>query len=103
MRPPAAGISKQDFLASLGGTDVTETVAAEWTGQMSPNQRLEDYENRIDAESWILPPALFDPSLTHLREFAKQTWGDLDTTQPITRRFLLKVTRGDWQTSDDSH
>jgi len=102
MRPPAAGISKADFLATLGGTDVTETVAAEWTGQMSPNERLADYENRIDAESWILPPFLFDPSLAHLRKFALETWGDLDVKQPITRRFLLKVTRGDWHIDNEA-
>lgn len=96
MRPPAAGISKQDYLAQLGGTDVTEVVAAEWTGAMSPNDRLRDYENRIDAESWILPSPLFETCLAHLREFAAATWDDLDAPQPITRRFILKTTRGDW-------
>lgn len=96
MKPPAAGISKKDALAALGGTAVSESVAAEWTFWLSPNERLATIENRMDAESWFLPDPIFNHLLQHLRDFAANTWDDLDEKQPITRRFLLKTTRGSW-------
>ena len=96
LMPPAAGISKADFMATLGGTEVTEYIAAEWTTYMSPNDRIAVVEQRIDAESWILTDDEFEKMLIHLREFAANIWDDLDEKQPVTRRFKLKITRGDW-------
>jgi ubiquinone/menaquinone biosynthesis C-methylase UbiE len=96
LRPPAAGIPKAQFLAQLGGSHVEEIVAAEWVTWLSPNERLAAVEQRMDAESWFLPEALFTPLLEQLRAFAAATWDDLDAKQAVTRRFVLKVTRGDW-------
>lgn len=97
MLPPAAGISKQDYLRDLGGTDVTETVVAEWTTWVSPLDRLQAVENRLDAESWILPDALFDKVVQRLYQHAESLWPKLEEKQPVTRRFLLKITRGAWR------
>lgn len=96
LRPPAAGISMAQFLAELGGGRVEEIVAAEWVAWISPNERLAAVAQRMDAESWFLPEALFTPLLAQLRAFATATWDDLDAKQAVTRRFVLKVTRGDW-------
>lgn len=95
-RPPAAGISKQQLLAELGGGEVTEVIAAEWITWMSPAERLEMVANKMDAESWFLPDGVFDVLLQQLREFAAEIWPDLTEKQAVTRRFVLKVTRGDW-------
>lgn len=94
--PPSAGVSRQQVLADLGGTETTELIAAEWTTYVSALDRLETVERRIDAESWILPDELFNTVLAHLREYAAAHWPDLEEKQPVTRRFVLKVTRGNW-------
>jgi ubiquinone/menaquinone biosynthesis C-methylase UbiE len=96
LKPPSAGVPIQETLAELGGTEMHEVIAAEWQVQLSPEQRLQITENKIDAESWIIPDHLFDTIMGELRSFARETWGDLDTQQDNTRRFTLKVTRGDW-------
>lgn len=96
LKPPAAGIPIQETLAQLGGTEVSDVDAAEWTFDMSPEERLQITENKIDAESWIIPAHLFDPIMAELRTFAVETWDDLDVQQANTRRFKLKVTRGGW-------
>jgi ubiquinone/menaquinone biosynthesis C-methylase UbiE len=96
LMPPAAGVSKAQVLAELGGKDVTEVVAAEWTVEISPAERLAAVEQRIDAESWILTEDLFDEAVQHLWSFAAEQWPDLEARQPVTRRFVLKITRGDW-------
>ncbi|NDJ60443.1 MAG: class I SAM-dependent methyltransferase [Chloroflexi bacterium] len=98
LMPPAAGISKAQALADLGGTDVTEIVVAEWTAMISPAERLATVEARIDAESWIFTDAQFAQVLDHLRGFAADLWPNLDEQQPVTRRFVLKITRGAWHT-----
>lgn len=94
--PPSAGVSKQDFLAGLGATDTSEHIAAEWTVYASANDRLKDVEDRIDAESWILPPDLFAEVSAQLRAYAEATWPDMDEKLPVTRRFTLSITRGNW-------
>jgi SAM-dependent methyltransferase len=96
LRPPSAGVSKQQFLADLGGDQVSEVVAAEWTTWISPAERLEAIANKMDAESWFLPDEMFAALLQQLQDFAAATWPDLDQEQPVTRRFVLKLTRGDW-------
>ena len=95
-RPPAAGIGKQEFLAELGGKQLEEVVAAEWTTWISPNERLEAIQNRMDAESWFFPDAVFNLLFQKLQDYAAESWPDLDEKQPVTRRFLLKVSRGNW-------
>lgn len=95
--PPAATAPRDAFMQQLGGGQVTELIAAEWTVWVAPNERLHAIESRADNESWILPPALFDTVVQHLRAYATERWADLDAPQAVTRRFLLKVTHGDWQ------
>ena len=94
--PPSAGVSRQQVLADLGGTETTEIIAAEWTTYVSAMDRLETVEKRIDAESWVLPDEMFNAVLEHLRGYAAKHWSDLEEKQPVTRRFVLKVTRGHW-------
>jgi len=95
-KPPAAGISKQQFLAELGGPEVDELIAAEWTTWLSPNERLAAIQNRMDAESWMFPDDIFNRLFQELQAYAEATWADLDEKQPVIRRFLLKVSRGNW-------
>jgi SAM-dependent methyltransferase len=95
--PPAAQAVKAPLLALLGGEFVGEIMAVEWTTQMSPAERLDDIAARRDNESWVLPPDLFEAVVQHLRAVAAATWPDLETPQPVTRRFTMKVWRGDWQ------
>lgn len=95
-RPPAAGVSKQQFLAELGGTELEELIAAEWITLLSPNERLQAIQNRMDAESWMFPDAIFDVLFQKLQAYAAEAWPNLDEKQPVTRRFVLKVTRGNW-------
>ncbi|MCC6605194.1 MAG: class I SAM-dependent methyltransferase [Anaerolineae bacterium] len=95
-RPPAAGIGKQALLAELGGTQQEDVIAAEWTTWISPNERLEAIQNRMDAESWMFPDAVFNILFQKLQAYAAESWPNLDEKQPVTRRFLLKVSRGNW-------
>lgn len=94
--PPAAQAPRDPYLNALGGTEINEYIAAEWTVYASPAERLHAIESRTDNESWVLPPALFDDVLNHLKAFAAERWDDLETPQAVTRRFLLKVIRGNW-------
>lgn len=94
--PPAAGVPLAQQLAHRGGHTVNEHQAAEWTTTLSPAERLAMVEQRIDAESWIIPDHLFGAVCDDLRAFAARTWPDLDAPQTVTRRFLLTVTRGEW-------
>lgn len=96
LMPPAAGISKETVLQDLGGTTFEKVIAAEWTTLMSPNDRIAVVEQRIDAESWILTDTEFESTVNHLKEFAANIWDNLDEKQVVTRRFKLKITRGDW-------
>lgn len=96
LRPPAATVSKAHYLRELGGEDTYEVVAAEWVTYISPAERLAAVAQRIDAESWVLPPPVFEAVFADLQQFAANTWTDLEAQQPVTRRFVLKVTRGDW-------
>ncbi len=96
LMPPAAGISKADYLKSLGGRTVEKVVAAEWTQHISPADRLRIVEQRIDSESWILTDDLFEKVVAHLYDFAADHWDDLETPQPVRRQFVLTVTRGEW-------
>lgn len=96
MKPPAAGISKESALAGHGGTDFSEKVVAEWTTWLSPQERLEMIENRMDNESWFLPQPVFDLLIPQLHQYAAETWSDLSEKQPVKRRFQLKIARGAW-------
>lgn len=97
LMPPSAGIPIDETLAELGGTDVHEQTLAEWTYELSPNERLRMVENKLDAEAWIIPAHLFDTIMAELREFAHQHWADLDAPQTVTRRFVVRITQGNWQ------
>ncbi len=96
LSPPSATISPQQILTELGGDQVSEFVAAEWTTWLSPNERLAAIENRMDNESWFLPEAIFNPLLQQLKEFAAEKWPDLNEKQPVLHRFQIKVTSGGW-------
>jgi len=95
-RPPAAGIGKQALLAELGGAQLEKVIAAEWTTWISPNERLEAIQNRMDAESWMFPDAVFNLLFQKLQAYAAESWPNLDEKQPVIRRFLLEVSRGNW-------
>jgi ubiquinone/menaquinone biosynthesis C-methylase UbiE len=96
MMPPGAGVSRQQVLQNLGGGAFEEIVAAEWTTQISPAERLAAYQSRTDNESWILNDEMFAEAFPRLVSYAQEKWGDLDAPQPVQRRFVLKVSRGDW-------
>lgn len=97
LMPPAAGISKETYLSQLGCMSTIEQTVAEWTFKMSPEDRLKQVEQRLDAESWILPDDLFDTIYNELREHAAKRWTDLNAPQTVTRRFNLRMMRGNWQ------
>jgi hypothetical protein len=99
LMPPAAGISKDDFLNSLGAHTTETLVAAEWTHYTSPADRLKIIEQRIDSESWILTDELFEKVLAHLYKTARSLHDDLEKPQPVKRRFVLTIMRGEWATS----
>ena len=96
MKPPSAGEPLEPILESLGGTETETVVAAEWTFEMSPAERLAAIEAKMDAESWFLPDPMFTEMVRQMREWAAETWPDLEQPQPNTRRFYLKSVRGRW-------
>lgn len=96
LMPPAAGISKQDLLADLGGTHHAQVIAAEWSEWISPNERFEVMKQRLDSESWIFTDEQFEQVMTHLNDCATDWWDDLDKKQEVKRRFILNITRGNW-------
>lgn len=93
LMPPSARAAQRAAFTEQPGGAVQEIVAAEWTTYVSPAERLKSVEERTDAESWILTPDLFDAMLAHLRDYAANIWPDLDEPQPVTRRFILKVSQ----------
>lgn len=97
LMPPAAGISRGEYLMQLGAENTETQIAAEWVTQVSPNERLEAIEQRVDAESWILSDAIFEKMLAHLRDYAAQHWHHLDAPQTVIRRFILTISRGNWK------
>ncbi|MGJ3239685.1 MAG: class I SAM-dependent methyltransferase [Anaerolineae bacterium] len=96
LMPPAAGVSKTEVLAQLGGTEHEEHIAAEWSTWISPNERLAAIEQRIDNESWIFTDEQFGQAFKHMQDCAASWWDDLDQPQEVKRRFTLKITRGEW-------
>lgn len=94
--PPSARISVPHVLKQLGGHDTTEVIAAEWMIEISPQERLDLVKQRLDEESWIIPDHLFDTIFDELHTFASEQWTDLTVRHPVTRRFLLTITRGQW-------
>jgi SAM-dependent methyltransferase len=97
-KPPAAGASLEDVLATLGGhpEEAEEVVAAEWETYVSPASVLETMANRTHSESWILPDELLAPVLEQLTELSLSTWSDLETPQLVSRRFYVKAIPGNW-------
>ncbi|MCB0016472.1 MAG: class I SAM-dependent methyltransferase [Anaerolineales bacterium] len=95
-RPPAAGIAKESFWDAMGATAKQTMIAAEWTTWLSPNERLNLIEQRMDAESWMFPQPIFDQLFARLQAYASATWADLDAQLPVTRRFNFTVTTGNW-------
>lgn len=91
MMPPAALADYDGFLAGQGLSQQREVIAAEWVVHISPAERLQAVKDRIDAESWVLPPDLFDIVYQHLADYAAQRWPNLDEALPTTRRFILKI------------
>lgn len=92
MMPPSARVSKDDFLHEIGGGDSETVIAAEWETTISPAQRLEMIEQRLDSESWFLPQPLFEILLAELKQFSAETWPDQNAQQVVKRRFMLTVT-----------
>ncbi len=96
MMPPGARANRQQVLSELGGGDMHEVIAAEWTTELSPEDRLQTIEAKQDSESWILGEEMFIEVVPELRAYAQATWGDLNIPQQIQRRFVLKITPGEW-------
>lgn len=97
LMPPSAMAPRKDYLSELGATETTEIVAVEWVTHISAAERLAAIEQRVDNESWILTDTLFERVLDHLKQDAENLWPDLEAQQPVKRRFVLKITRGEWR------
>lgn len=93
MKPPSAGASRDQFLSDIGFEPTETVIAAEWQVPVSPAERLSVIEQRMDAQSWILPDAVFDPLFERLKAFSAETWPDQAAVQQVTRRFVLKLNR----------
>ena len=70
-----------------------ELIAAEWETQVAPAEILTAIRQRTHPESWILTDELLDPVNDRMSEFATALWPDLETPQPVRRRFLIAVYR----------
>lgn len=91
--PPSAGISKHQIFENHFGDKISESIVAEWTTWLSPQERLSAIENRMDNESWFLPQPIFDQIFPKLKEFAVDTWPNLDEKQSVLHRFQIKQYR----------
>ncbi|MEM7799443.1 MAG: class I SAM-dependent methyltransferase [Chloroflexota bacterium] len=87
--PPAALVSTQEMQAEFAGLNPQTKTAAEWRSFVSPRERLNAIETKTDNESWFLPPPMHSAVLSHMQQWAAETWNDLDEPLPVTRRFKL--------------
>lgn len=93
--PPSGGAPIVKRLMALGARPVGdgEVVAAEWRTDLTPRQVLDGIRSRDDAESWVLPDDVLTETMCRLDAFAAGEWPELDTPQPVTRRFMMGVFR----------
>jgi hypothetical protein len=52
---------------------------------------LERYSGRVSSDTWSVPHGIFEESLTELRTWAEQEYGDLDQEREDTVRFVFDV------------
>jgi hypothetical protein len=96
LRPTAAAspVVMAQALDQAGGVTEPDIIAASWTTPTSPAEVLAQMAAREHNETWMLTPELLAAALDRLRAWASETWADLDTAEPVERRFVLTVTRG---------
>jgi 2-polyprenyl-3-methyl-5-hydroxy-6-metoxy-1,4-benzoquinol methylase len=94
---PAGGQPLHQALLKVGASAVRvgpeECIAAEWQANISPADVLAGIRSRDDAESWVLPDEILLPVCAQLESFASERWPDLQTPQPVLRRFVVTIYR----------
>lgn len=77
-------------LESLGAR-WREVEAVRFPHVYTLRSELDRYEGRIFSDTWSVPEALYQDSLTELRDWTTRTYGDLDQTIEETSRFCFDL------------
>ncbi|MCC6187437.1 MAG: class I SAM-dependent methyltransferase [Anaerolineales bacterium] len=87
--------SREELLAEVRamGASVAELLVTRFYLEIAPIDVIGSIASRHYSETWDVPADVFDRSVSELRAWASQEYGDLSRPLPAERRFLLDVIR----------
>jgi ubiquinone/menaquinone biosynthesis C-methylase UbiE len=87
--------SREELLTEVRdmGAQVEELTVVRFFPEMTPGEVVDGIADRLFSDTWDIPADIFDASVRELREWARQTYGDLSRPLTVERRFLLDVVR----------
>jgi SAM-dependent methyltransferase len=94
------GAKEAEVLSALSqqGATLEIVVAACWRVELTVEELLDRYQNKMYSSCWQVPDHLFPRAIQELREWCQQYYGSLDTDLSHDVRFKLVVARN-WATS----
>lgn len=100
LKAPTSGAVIAQTIEEFGGKPInlgpTDVVAAEWMTDTSPAEFVTSIREKTFPESWVLTDEYLDSVSDRIEFYAETHWPDLSQPQPVKRRFLLSVFRGEF-------
>src|SRR5262245_54149089 len=83
--------SGEELKAELGslGAHLEEVEAVRFAHSYSLRSELDRYAGRVFSDTWSVPEPLYQASLEELRDWTIREYGDLDSDQEETSRFVF--------------
>ena len=75
------------------GAQVDEVLVTRYTTTLTPQSVVDGIASRVFSDTWEVPDDIFEASIAELREWAEQTYGDLNAARREEHQFLLDVAR----------
>ncbi len=87
--------SRDELVAYLTemGSSVAEVTVARLTSTVTPENVIDSIAGRIFSDTWDVSDDIMQPTVSELRRWAVQTYGDLNQPQEVERLFTLDITR----------
>jgi len=73
------------------GARMKEVEAVRFPHTYTLNTELNQYENRVFSDTWFVPESIHQASLTELRIWTAQEYGDLNQQHEETARFVIDI------------
>jgi ubiquinone/menaquinone biosynthesis C-methylase UbiE len=73
------------------GCRINEFIAAEWSTRTSATADIEKLSQRIWSSTWDIPDDVYSASIAKIKEWAMETFGDLQEEHSASHRFIWKI------------